>query len=114
MTQSIADKIDELLKSDATFTTRAGVRFMTEVVRDAFAFIEQEKKHQQEVDDKQKSIETRVGNVENGLNEFLKLRKTEQERAEAERVRWRWAIITPTIGLLFTTLGLLITLWLKP
>ena len=114
MPQSIADKIDELLKSDATFTTRAGMRFMTEVVRDAFKFIEEEKQRNKEADEAQQSFITRLGNVETGLNDFLKLRAKEQERAETERVRWRWAIITPTIGLFFTMLALLITMWLKP
>jgi len=27
------------------------------------------------------------------------MRKKEQEKNEAERSKWRWAIITPTLGL---------------
>jgi Arc/MetJ-type ribon-helix-helix transcriptional regulator len=114
MSQSIADKIDDLLKSDATFTTRSGVRFLTEVIRDAYKYIEDDKKYQQQVNDEQRAIKNRLTNVENALNEFLDLRKKEQEKAETERSRWRWAIITPTIGLLFTMITLIITLWLKP
>jgi len=114
MTQSIADKIDELLQSDATFSTRTGMRFMTEVIRDAFEYIEGEKQRKEEADEVQRSLITRLKNVEDGLNDFIKLRTKEQERAETERVKWRWALITPTIGLFFTMLGLLITLWLKP
>lgn len=114
MTQSIADKIDELLQSDATFSTRTGVRFMTEVIRDAYKYIEEEKKRNEDADKVQRSVNTRLTNVENGLNDFLKARRIEQERAEAERIKWRWALITPTIGLFFTMLGLLITLWVKP
>jgi len=102
---SIADKIDNLLKEDVTFSTRSGVRFLTEVIRDAFEFIEQEKTRNASADLKQSSIEIRLGNVENGLNEFLKLRKAEQEKNETERTKWRWAIITPTIGLIFAELA---------
>ena len=101
----MADKIDELLQSDATFSTRSGVRFLTEVIRDAFEYIEKEQQRNKETDQLQNSIVTRIGSVENGLNEFLKLRAKEQERAEAERTKWRWAIITPTIALIFAELA---------
>lgn len=104
MTQSIADKIDELLKSDATFTTRAGMRFMTEVIRDAFQFIEDEKKRNKEADQAQSSILTRLTQVETGLNNFLKMRKIEQDKAEEERKWWRRAIFAPLIVMVLSEL----------
>jgi len=102
---SITDKIDELLKSDTTFTTRAGMRFMTEVIKDAFTFIEQEKTRNESADQKQSSIESRLGNVEKGLYDFLELRKKEQEKNESERSKWRWAIIAPTITLVIVEIS---------
>lgn len=97
MTGSIAEKIDELLKDDKTFTTRSGMRFLTELVKSAFEYIEKEKKLQSDTDVLQGSIVTRLANVENGLNDFLKMRKAEQEKAEDERKRWRLAILAPTV-----------------
>jgi len=97
VSDSIADKIDELLKDDRTFSTRAGLRFMTEVVRDAFKFIEEEKIRQSAADEKNKSIDFRLTNVESALNTFLEMRKKEQEVNEAERSKWRLAILAPTI-----------------
>lgn len=105
MSNRISDKIDKLLEDDRNFDTRAGLRLYAELVSDAFEYIEQQKT-------KDQSILTRLTNVENGLHDFMELRRKEQEKAETERVRWRWAIITPTIGLFFTTLGILISLWL--
>jgi hypothetical protein len=97
VTQSIAEKIDELLADDSNFDTRTGLRFMTELVKSAFEYIEDEKKKQSDTDALQGSIITRITNVENGLNEFLKMRKAEQERNETERSKWRLAILSPTI-----------------
>src|SRR5262245_31014078 len=114
MPESIANKIDDLLEKDPNFSTRAGVRFLTEVIRDAYAFIEDEKEYRKTVEDKQDNIDDRLTDVEKTLESFLAQRTKEQERAEIERTKWRWAIITPTIGLFFTTLGLLISIWLKP
>ena len=99
---SIADKIDELLQSDATFSTRSGVRFLTEVIRDAFEFIEQEKGRNATADEKQQSIITRVGNVESGLNEFLNLRKAEQLAAVDERKFYRRAVIGGIITIILS------------
>jgi hypothetical protein len=96
----IVKKLDELLKDDKNFDTRAGLRFMTELVRDAFDYIKQQKDGEKEKTQVQNSIITRIGNVENGLNEFLELRKREQEKAETERTWWRRAFIAPVIILL--------------
>lgn len=94
----IVNKLDELLKDDKNFDTRAGLRFMTELVRDAFDYIEAQKKSDQDKTSTQNSILTRLSHVENGLNDFMKLRKAEQEKAEVERRTWRWAIFTPITG----------------
>jgi len=100
MSDSITSKIDELLSSDATFSTRSGVRFLTEVIRDAYKYIEKIETRDEADRATQNSIVTRLTNVENGLNDFLILRAKEQEKNEAERSKWRWAIITPTLGVI--------------
>jgi len=99
---SIADKIDELLQSDATFSTRSGVRFLTEVIRDAFEFIEQEKTRNATADETQGTIKARLTNVENGLNEFLNLRKAEQVAAVDERKFYRRAVIGGIITIILS------------
>ncbi len=98
--ESIAEKLDQLLADDRNFDTRAGLRFMTELVRDAFRYIEAEKKRQEEACERDESIDKRVGTIETNLNDFLAMRAKEQEKNEAERNKWRWAIITPTLGLI--------------
>jgi Arc/MetJ-type ribon-helix-helix transcriptional regulator len=95
MTKSVADKIDELLKDDKNFSTRAGVRFLTEVIKDAIRVIEKSQGTIEHYEEKQSSVETRLGNVERGLNEFMELRAREQKKAEEERTKWRWLFITP-------------------
>ena len=100
MNDSITSKIDELLKSDATFSTRSGVRFLTEVIRDAYKYIEKIETRDEADRAMQNSIVTRLTNVETGLNDFLILRRKEQEKNEIERSKWRWAIITPTLGVI--------------
>jgi len=102
MSTSIADKIDDLLQSDATFSTRSGVRFLTEVIRDAFEFIEQEKSRNATADETQGTIKTRLTNVENGLNEFLNLRKAEQVAAVDERKFYRRAVIGGIITIILS------------
>lgn len=96
---SIAEQLNKLLQDDANFSTRAGLRFMTELVKDAFEFIESEKARTKDEEGEHSKLEARITNIETKLDSFLKLRKEEQEKAEAERTRWRWAIITPTLGL---------------
>ena len=96
----ISQKIDELLRDDRNFDTRAGLRLYAELVRDAFNYIEEEKEQKESDNQARISILTRLTNVENGLNDFLTLRKKEQEKNETERQKWRWAFITPTAGLI--------------
>jgi predicted small metal-binding protein len=101
-TNSMADKINELLQSDATFSTRSGVRFLTEVIRDAFEYIEKEQQRNKEADDMQNSIKTRLTNVETGLNEFLTIRKNEQLAAADERKFYRRAVIGGIITIILS------------
>lgn len=101
MTSSnIINKLDELLKDDRNFDTRAGLRFMAELVRDAFEFIEEEREKNVADADALKSFSTRIGHVENGLNDFLKMRAREQESAAAERTFYRRAVIGGIITIL--------------
>jgi hypothetical protein len=101
-TTSMAHKIDELLQSDATFSTRSGVRFLTEVIREAFGYIEKEQTRNATADEMQSTIKTRLTNVENGLNEFLTIRKSEQAAAADERKFYRRAVIGGIIALLLS------------
>ena len=98
----IADKIDDLLKSDVTFSTRSGVRFLTEVIRDAFEFIEQEQIRNTTADEMQNTIKNRLTNVETGLNEFLTIRKNEQLAAADERKFYRRAVIGGIIAIILS------------
>jgi len=90
--EAVIEKIDEMLEADQ-LTTRSGLRLMGEVLQEAMKVIT-------DGGDEKQSIKTRLSNVENGLNDFMTMRKKEQEKAEAERIKWRWAIITPTIGVI--------------
>ena len=100
MSQSIADALERLLADDKNLDTRAGLRLYAELVKDAFKFIEANKILDEDTKSNISNIKTRITLVENGLNEFMALRKKEQQKNEAERSKWRWAIITPTIGLI--------------
>ena len=90
--EAVIEKIDEMLQADQ-ITTRSGLRLMGEVLQEAMKVIGDAGEHNQ-------SIKVRLTNVENGLNEFMIMRKKEQEKNEGERVKWRWVIITPTIGVI--------------
>ena len=91
-TGSIIEKIDELLEDDRNFSTRTGLRFMTTVMREALQVIG-------DIAENKGSTNTRLTNMEAALTEFLTMQKTRREKDESERSKWRWAIITPTIGL---------------
>ena len=88
----IIQKIDDLLESNQ-LDTRAGLYFMGQLVRDLFKYIEENKINDTAITDAVQSFKTRVGNVEVALNDFLKMRKTEQEKAEDERKFYRRAVI---------------------
>jgi hypothetical protein len=99
---SIADKIDKLLENDATFSTRSGARFLTEVIRDAYKIIERLELRNQAADDAQKTLAAKVGIVETGLNEFLTMRKNEQTAAADERKFYRRAVIGGIIAIILS------------
>lgn len=93
----IIQKIDEMLR-EGNLETREGLRLQAEIIKEAFKYIEDERKRKQDNTDVQNSMLTRIGNVENGLRDFMELRKREQEVNESERQKWRWVIITPMAG----------------
>ena len=99
---SIINTIDEMLKNDATFDTRAGLRFMAELVKDAFEFIDEERTKNTVETGKLDSFSFRISNVEQGLHDFLELRKKEQERAEDERKYWRRLMIGSMVTILIS------------
>jgi len=105
MNNSIARKIDELLSSDTTFSTRSGVRFLTEVIRDAYQYIEKIETRDEADRAMQNSIVTRLTQVENELNDFLTMRKTEQTAAADERKFYRRAVIGGIITILLSELA---------
>lgn len=105
MSKSIAAKLDDLLKDETTFDTRAGLRFMVELVKDAFEYIETEKSKQEVTDDKLTSFETRIKNIENGLHEWMELRKKEKDQADDERKFYRRAVIGGIIAILLSQLA---------
>ena len=92
-TDAIIEQIDELLEDDTNFTTRTGLRFMTTVMREALQVIG-------EVAETKGSTNTRLADVENAISEFLKAQTKRREQDETERNKWRWAIISPTIGII--------------
>lgn len=89
----VIDKIDNLLNDNKNFTTRVGLRFMTSVLKDALIAIA-------EVADNNAKVDLRLKELDTSLTEFLKKQQSNDDKADEERRRWRWAIITPTIGLL--------------
>lgn len=99
MSKSIADKLGEMLRDETSFDTRAGLRFMVELLQDAFEYIETEKKAHLVADETLRSFSTRIKNVEDGLFQFLENRKKEQERADDERKFYRRAVIGGIIAI---------------
>ncbi len=108
MTASIADQLDQMLKDDKTFSTRSGLRFMAELVRDAFNYIEDEKATNKSDNDRLQNLEKKVGELDKAWTTFIAKRAEEQNKAEEERRRWRWAFITPMIGLILTEIARII------
>lgn len=108
MSNSIAEKIDELLKSDKTFSTRTGMTFLTQLVRDAFKYIEDEKTRENEDGKRLENLEERFGNFQRTFDAFLDARHTEQAKAEEERKWWRRAMLTPVFAILITEIVKLI------
>jgi hypothetical protein len=104
-TTNIINTLDEMLKNDKTFDTRAGLRFMAELVKDAFEFIDEERSKNTLEIEKLNSYAFRIGNVETALNEFLTLRKREQDAAIDERKFYRRTVIG---GIVMILIGQLI------
>ena len=105
--QTVVDKIDELLKDDTNFETRSGLRFMTELLKDAFKYIDKANAVLETHSQDTIQLKDRVKGVEKTLDDFLEARAKEKEaeqkeadHQEAERTRWRWAIVGPSIALL--------------
>lgn len=105
MSKNIAIKLDELLKNEIALDTRAGLRFLVELVRDAFEFIEGEKQLQEGADDKLRSFETRIHNIENGLHEWMEIRRREKDQADDERKFYRRAVIGGIIAIILSELA---------
>jgi hypothetical protein len=103
---TIADKIDQILADDRNFSTRTGLRFTLEVLRDATNYIEKEKERTRKIDEKIDDVEDRLVNVENNLKDFLAARKVEQEKAEGERAWYRHAVIGGIISIFLSQLAL--------
>ena len=93
---AVIDKIDEALKDDK-FETRQGLRFMATVLKEAMQVIE-------DVAESKGSTNTRLTNMEKAINTFLIAQTKKEEKAEVERGKWRWAIISPGIGIVLIEL----------
>jgi len=85
-TDNVIAKLDKLLEDD-DFTTRIGLKFMTAVMRDALQVIGEI------------AIDTdKVKELDKAFTTFMNTQAKMEEKAEAERTKWRWATITPVIG----------------
>lgn len=109
MSNSIVKKIEEILEDDRNFSTRTGLRFTLEVVRDAFNFIDTEKEARAQNTQRLTGIEDRVEDIETKLNAFLNARKTEQDDAKDERKFYRRAVIGGIISILLMQISLYFT-----
>ena len=89
LAQEVLNEIDEALEED-NLETRQGVKFTLKVLRAAMKEIA-------EAHTARMSTITRLGNVENGLNQFLQAQEKKEKSANEERQRWRWAILGPVI-----------------
>src|SRR5919108_5677616 len=112
MSEGIVAKLDELLKDDRNFDTRAGLRFMGELVRDAFRYIEKlegerdaEKKLHNATADQMRSFKMRIENIEKGLHDWMELRSLEKKEADEERRWWRRTIMGALLVLTITELA---------
>jgi len=88
--EAVIDKIDEALKDD-NLETRQGLRFMATVMKQALQVIG-------DVATANETITTRLGPMEVALNQFLLAQEKKEKRADEERTKWRWVIITPMIA----------------
>jgi len=100
-TSGVVEKLDVLLSDDKNFTTRAGLRFMTTVMRDALVAIG-------DITDKNENIDNRLAEIDKAFLAFMKQQTKKEEQASEERKKWRWVIITPTIAILIAEIARLI------
>ena len=70
---------------------------MTTVMREALEVIG-------EITESKGSTNTRLANMEKAINDFLIAQTKKEEKAETERNKWRWAIISPGIGIVLIEL----------
>ena len=89
------------MSDDKSFTTRTGLRFMTSVMRDALSVVG-------EIAEKNDGVSNRLGEIEKAFMAFMNQQAKKEAAAEEERKKWRWAIITPVIGILFTEIARLL------
>jgi hypothetical protein len=94
---SVTERIDEMLKDDKNFSTRHGLRFMTGVMKEALMVIAETAAEKQKIGE-------RLSSLEASLTTFLKTQGDKEKRAEDERNKWRWAIISPTLVLILAEL----------
>lgn len=94
-TDQVIQKIDELLKDDNNLTTRSGLRLVMSAWKESLEAVGQ-------VFNTHASMTTRIGNVENGLNELIQKLEAKEKKAEEERSKWRWAVIVPLIGMILS------------
>jgi hypothetical protein len=100
-TDSVIAKLDELIADDVNFTTRIGLKFMTAVIRDALKVIG-------DIATAKDNDHKRLGELDNALTKYLAAQAEKETKAEAERTKWRWAMITPILGIVI----LEITRWI--
>jgi len=92
-TDNVIAKLDQLLEND-DFTTRIGLKFMTAVMRDALQVIGEI------------AIDTdKVKELDKAFTNFMKTQTMKEEKAEAERTKWRWVAITPTVGIVIVEIA---------
>ena len=98
----ITDQLDRLLQDEKNFSTRSGLRFMTELVRSAFDVLDKANSQLEENKNKDRAVESRLKQVEDWQTGFTTLRATEQTKAEAERTFYRRAVIGGIIAIVLS------------
>jgi hypothetical protein len=98
------EKIDQLLKEN-TFDTRAGLRFMGELVKDLFKFIDEEREKHRRDTEALSSFEYRLKSMETGLHEWMELRTAEKKEAADERKFYRRAVIGGLITIILSQIA---------
>lgn len=100
----IVSKIDELLRTNA-FDTRAGLQFMGELVKDAFTFIDEQRRKNQNDTETLEGFDFRLKNMEKGLSDWMTQRSNEKREADDERKFYRRAVIGGIIAISLSELA---------